>query len=508
MKDKCTKIQAKLSAFLDGELNPKEMAEVSAHLETCPDCAAVLEKIRRLDEMAGTAIPDFDDELMDSLTGRIMDSIDEPEAVREKTRPKPKVIPIWYRYVAVAASIVIVFLAGRMAFKETGGNLLSPAAPREITMPMIQDTGMPYQKSEAEPSEERQAKSQTQPPVRNETEAVREKSARLTAGKDAVQMMEKSAPTQEIEELSAPATVESRTPSEEPAIDHEQESRTAPPPKGSSGEEGKKSESQGKIAGRVVDAATGEPLSGVSVQLRGTTLGAKTDPDGDFTILSVPPDTYNLIYSSPGYESMEYTEVPIYPGGTEELTVAMNQAALETGKVSEVRETRKSIDFLAADTGRLKSAATAPAAAAREAADEAGAAQIALPDVGSLDEQYASLWQELGRQEQAKGLFGLTETKPSPANQDSVRVLHKIIDSLNARISETSNPSDRIGLTYQRVRAAYELCRITKTAEDTESFNGYKKQFEEELSELRKQGYNSEELDAYRNRVEEITHPR
>ena len=45
----------------------------------------------------------------------------------------------------------------------------------------------------------------------------------------------------------------------------------------------------GKIAGRVEDAQTGDPLIGISVVIEGTTMGASTDLDGRFTIVSVPP---------------------------------------------------------------------------------------------------------------------------------------------------------------------------------------------------------------------------
>ncbi|MCK4295838.1 MAG: carboxypeptidase-like regulatory domain-containing protein, partial [Candidatus Marinimicrobia bacterium] len=41
----------------------------------------------------------------------------------------------------------------------------------------------------------------------------------------------------------------------------------------------------GKIAGRVTDAETRMPLSGVNIVLSGTTLGAATDQNGYYTIL-------------------------------------------------------------------------------------------------------------------------------------------------------------------------------------------------------------------------------
>ena len=55
------------------------------------------------------------------------------------------------------------------------------------------------------------------------------------------------------------------------------------------------------IMGRVVDAGTTEPLSGVNVTLVGKDLGAATDLDGNYTILGVPPGTYIVRFSYIGY---------------------------------------------------------------------------------------------------------------------------------------------------------------------------------------------------------------
>ncbi|HET6568413.1 MAG TPA: TonB-dependent receptor, partial [Rhodothermales bacterium] len=57
----------------------------------------------------------------------------------------------------------------------------------------------------------------------------------------------------------------------------------------------------GKIAGRVTDGGTGEPLPGVAVTIEGTTQGALTDVDGYYTILNVRPGTYSLKAAFIGY---------------------------------------------------------------------------------------------------------------------------------------------------------------------------------------------------------------
>ena len=51
----------------------------------------------------------------------------------------------------------------------------------------------------------------------------------------------------------------------------------------------------GKVAGKVLDAQTGEPLVGVNVMLVGTTLGASSDIEGEYFILNIhfkPKITY------------------------------------------------------------------------------------------------------------------------------------------------------------------------------------------------------------------------
>ena len=60
----------------------------------------------------------------------------------------------------------------------------------------------------------------------------------------------------------------------------------------------------GKIAGIVKDKQTGEPLPGVNVLIEGTTLGASTDIDGYYVIVSVPVGVHQLKVSYIGYKEI------------------------------------------------------------------------------------------------------------------------------------------------------------------------------------------------------------
>ena len=57
------------------------------------------------------------------------------------------------------------------------------------------------------------------------------------------------------------------------------------------------------ISGTITDAATGVPLPGVTVVVKGTTLGSVSDFEGNYTI-QVPPDA-TLQFTYVGYGSTE-----------------------------------------------------------------------------------------------------------------------------------------------------------------------------------------------------------
>ncbi|MFC1543525.1 carboxypeptidase regulatory-like domain-containing protein [Candidatus Neomarinimicrobiota bacterium] len=65
----------------------------------------------------------------------------------------------------------------------------------------------------------------------------------------------------------------------------------------------------GKIAGRVTDAETGEPLPGANVVIQGTTMGGATDSDGFYFVINVAPGTYTITATMMGYETVNKTDI-------------------------------------------------------------------------------------------------------------------------------------------------------------------------------------------------------
>ncbi|GAB2792222.1 DUF4139 domain-containing protein [Rhabdobacter roseus] len=79
-----------------------------------------------------------------------------------------------------------------------------------------------------------------------------------------------------------------------------------------------------EVTGRVVDQATGEAIPGVSIAVKGTTLGTATSAEGTYS-LKLPQNAQVLVYSFVGYKSVE---VPI-SGSQINVALETDAAALE-----------------------------------------------------------------------------------------------------------------------------------------------------------------------------------
>jgi len=69
------------------------------------------------------------------------------------------------------------------------------------------------------------------------------------------------------------------------------------------------------ITGRVVDAVTRLPISGVLVQLPEVDLALRTDERGVFKLANAPVGTYELRLSAPGYRTSQGAFAIVRPGG-------------------------------------------------------------------------------------------------------------------------------------------------------------------------------------------------
>ena len=101
------------------------------------------------------------------------------------------------------------------------------------------------------------------------------------------------------------------------------------------------------VSGRVTDSK-GEPLPGVTVLVKGTTIGTSTGADGSFS-LSVPENS-TLVFSSVGFKNQE---IPV-TGATSSLTVRLSddqQALNEVVVVGYGTQTRQDLSTSVASVG-------------------------------------------------------------------------------------------------------------------------------------------------------------
>lgn len=80
----------------------------------------------------------------------------------------------------------------------------------------------------------------------------------------------------------------------------------------------------GKLAGKILDADTKEPLIGANIVILNTDLGAATNVEGEYFILNINPGTYTVKVSYVGYGDKEIQDIRIVAGVTYELNVELN----------------------------------------------------------------------------------------------------------------------------------------------------------------------------------------
>lgn len=90
----------------------------------------------------------------------------------------------------------------------------------------------------------------------------------------------------------------------------------------------------GKLAGRVTDRQTGEPLIGANIIIRsaGTSSGASTDAEGYYHVLNLPPGNYQVTVSYIGYTKVDRT-VSIKVDQTTALDVELTTEAYLSDEV-------------------------------------------------------------------------------------------------------------------------------------------------------------------------------
>ncbi|UCE20255.1 MAG: TonB-dependent receptor [Gemmatimonadota bacterium] len=99
----------------------------------------------------------------------------------------------------------------------------------------------------------------------------------------------------------------------------------------------------GKIAGRIVDTESGEPLPFANVIVEGTSMGAASDFDGYYVMLNIPPGAYTLRASMIGYQSMRIENINVSLDLTTTVDFQLQSQVIALGEAITVTAERQMV---------------------------------------------------------------------------------------------------------------------------------------------------------------------
>lgn len=117
-------------------------------------------------------------------------------------------------------------------------------------------------------------------------------------------------------------------------------------------------ETKATIAGRILDAATNQPLVGANVILRNTFIGTATDKDGRFRLNDVTPGTYSVSVSMIGFRGLTRDSVEVRSGEETVQDFVLEPTVIETEMIvvtasrreQSLREVPVSVSTISANT--------------------------------------------------------------------------------------------------------------------------------------------------------------
>ena len=107
-----------------------------------------------------------------------------------------------------------------------------------------------------------------------------------------------------------------------------------------------------KIKGTVTEMGTDEPLIGANVIVLGTSLGAATNVNGEFTITNIEAGVYNVKSSFVGFQSKSISNIRVNAGLTLEVNFELAGEGFTVQEISVVAE-RPLVNKFATNANRI-----------------------------------------------------------------------------------------------------------------------------------------------------------
>ena len=84
-----------------------------------------------------------------------------------------------------------------------------------------------------------------------------------------------------------------------------------------------------KLSGKILNKKN-EPVVGATIQIEGSSTGASSDVDGNFSLSLSVGKKHTLVISSVNYETKTITDVEVVTGQVNELQILLNESAKNT----------------------------------------------------------------------------------------------------------------------------------------------------------------------------------
>ncbi len=120
----CDEALEAISAALDGELGAHERRELDAHMEECPDCAALFDELASYSH----ALRELDCAAPEDLDGRILSKLPRRRAAYR----------VWRRLGVAAACFTLALCLGAFVQARRGGSAAGQPAPRAMSGPVLE----------------------------------------------------------------------------------------------------------------------------------------------------------------------------------------------------------------------------------------------------------------------------------------------------------------------------------------------------------------------------------
>ncbi|HEX8462472.1 MAG TPA: TonB-dependent receptor [Segetibacter sp.] len=154
-------------------------------------------------------------------------------------------------------------------------------------------------------------------------------------------------------------------------------------------------QSTGKISGIVKNVTTGEAISGASIKVAGTSIGALTNADGAFTLNTIKAGTYNIEASFISFGTKVIPKVVVVAGQTTTISINMttSSSALDEVVVKGRRRTSGTEVAVLSELRRTNGVASGVSSQTIQRTGDLDAAQVVkrIPGITIVDNRFINI---------------------------------------------------------------------------------------------------------------------